>query len=131
MTFVPTNKQRRLVRELVTAGMPICQVVPQIINRSSGRPVSPTTFRRAFRDDLAAGNALLQASIVNAIVTAAVAGSARAQALYIKHFMSRPEPSPEPGEQRQDADGDARMREIKRLLAEVTRRRDEGSSSPR
>lgn len=87
-TFVPTDKERRLVRTIVAAGMPE-EVVAQAIG------IAPKTLRKHFRKELDRGFAVANAKVVESMFKQATGGkSVAATIFWLKARMGWSEDGP-------------------------------------
>lgn len=102
--FVPTADQRKIVTLACGVGMTQDQIRKLVINESSGEPISPTTLRDHFREELDSGQAKVMAQVAGNLVGIATSkthkGAVTAAIFYLKTQAKWREPEPFASEQR-------------------------------
>lgn len=65
--YEPTAEQRRLVETMAGYGIEQLEICKHVINPKSGKPLSPKTLRKAFRDELDTGMTKANAKVVESL----------------------------------------------------------------
>jgi hypothetical protein len=73
--FVPTDAQRTIVKAAASARMPQDEIALLVINPATGKPISETTLKQTFHDEIQQGYADLRVRIHQAKVKAALEGN--------------------------------------------------------
>jgi hypothetical protein len=71
-TFVPTTDQRNTVKIMVGLGSPEDKICLTVINPQTGKPISKSTLRRAFRHEIDIAQTELNTAVGTALVDAAL-----------------------------------------------------------
>lgn len=102
--FVPTEDQRKIVTLACGVGMTQDQIRKLVINKGTGEPISPTTLREHFRDELDSGAAKVMAQVAGNLVSIASSkthkGAVTAAIFYLKTQAKWREPEPFASEQK-------------------------------
>ena len=70
--FVPSADQRNSVKIMASLGIPGDRICLTVINPQTKKPISETTLRRAFRQEMNTGQTELNALVGNALINAAL-----------------------------------------------------------
>ena len=81
--FDPTDEQRKLVKELCTAGIPI-PIVAQAIRREDGRPLSTAALLQHFPDEMRDGHVQATTAVAGSLFKLAMSGNVAAQCFWLK-----------------------------------------------
>jgi hypothetical protein len=86
MTFKPSQEQRVLVEQMLSAGASVAQMVPHIKDPSSGRPLPIAVFRKAFKSALHVAPLYRAAVQLQILIRDACRGDAVAATVYFDYF---------------------------------------------
>lgn len=70
--FLPTKEQRELVKTLAAYRIPQDEMALQVINPGTGRPISETTLKSAFQEDIQIGYATGRVRLIAATMQSAL-----------------------------------------------------------
>jgi hypothetical protein len=82
--FEPTDQQRTFVARAMAYGIPQPQIWQLVINPETGLPISESTFRRAFPEQIERGLSETVHAVATSLVRSAVRGNVIAQIFFLK-----------------------------------------------
>ncbi|MFG7180688.1 hypothetical protein ACGYQ5_14265 [Burkholderia pseudomallei] len=87
--FVPTDEQRNTVRVMKLCGMPNLHIAREVFNPHTNEPISITTLKRYFADELRHGKDQANALVANALFKKCLGNSPQAVAACIFWLRSQ------------------------------------------